>query len=140
MSTNNKNNFIEPSFFNPDRVKEVYRVPYQQRAVEAEIWAKNNNIQPAIKDRKRVGLLLIDIQNTFCIPNFELFVNGAVEDNLRLCEFIYRNLGSITEIIPTMDSHTAMQIFHPIFWVNKAGEHPAPGTMISYIDVQQGVW
>lgn len=42
-------------------------------------------------------LLLIDVQNTFCIPSFELFVGGqsgtgAVEDNRRLCEFIYRNL------------------------------------------------
>ena len=129
-----------PDFFNPDKVKEVYRVPYQQRAAEAETWAKNNNIQPASKDNKRVGLLLIDVQNTFCIPDFELFVNGAVEDNIRLCEFIYRNLGTITKIIPTMDSHTAMQIFHPIFWVNKAGEHPAPATMISYADVKEGKW
>ena len=129
-----------PLFFNPKKVREVYRVPYQQRAVEAEAWAKEHNIQPAAKDKKRVGLLSIDVQNTFCIPDFELFVNGAVEDNIRLCEFIYRNSGSITEIIPTMDSHTAMQIFHPIFWINKAGEHPTPATIISYEDVRQEKW
>lgn len=130
----------QPKFFNPNKVKEVYRVPYQERAAEAKTWAKENNIQPAATDKKRVGLLLIDVQNTFCIPDFELFVNGAVEDNIRLCEFIYRNLGKITEIIPTMDSHTAMQIFHPIFWIDQDGEHPAPATTISYEDVQQGVW
>ncbi len=129
-----------PLFFNSKKVREVYRVPYQQRAVEAEAWAKEHNIQPAAKDKKRVGLLSIDVQNTFCIPDFELFVNGAVEDNIRLCEFIYRNLGSITEIIPTMDSHTAMQIFHPIFWINKAGEHPAPATTIGYTDVKEEKW
>ena len=134
-----------PKFFHRDRVSEIYRVPYQQRASEAEAWAKKYNISSAATDRKRVGLLLIDVQNTFCIPNFELFVGGAsgmgaVEDNIRLCEFIYRNLSSITEIIPTMDSHTAIQIFHPIFWINEAGEHPTPATMISYEDVREGRW
>ncbi len=40
-----------------------------------------------------------------------------------------------------MDTHTAMQIFHPIFWVNEAGEHPVPtATMIRLEDVQSGVW
>jgi len=50
-------------------------------------------------------------------------------------------LGLITEIAPTMDTHTAMQIFHPIFWVNEQGEHPIPtATMIRLEDVQTGVW
>jgi nicotinamidase-related amidase len=40
-----------------------------------------------------------------------------------------------------MDTHTAMQIFHPIFWINEAGEHPlAAATSISLEDVQQGIW
>ena len=129
-----------PEFFNPDKVKEVYRVPYQERALAAETWAKKYKIQPAAKDENRVGLLLIDVQNTFCLPDFELFVNGAVEDNMRLCQFIYRNLGIITEIIPTMDSHSAMQIFHPIFWINENGEHPTPGTIISYEEVKNETW
>ena len=134
-----------PNFFQPNQVKEIYRVPYQKRAQEAENWAKEYDIKPASMDEKRVGLLLIDVQNTFCIPDFELFVGGAsgmgaVEDNVRLCEFIYRNLGLITEIITTMDSHTAMQIFHPIFWVNDAGQHPESATIISLADVQQGRW
>ena len=141
----NKRIFPVPQFFNPQRVKEVYRVPYQQRAAEARVWEKELSITPAAIDRHKVGLLLIDVQNTFCLPDFELFVGGAsgmgaVEDNVRLCNFIYRNLGKITEIIPTMDSHTAMQIFHPIFWINEAGEHPEPATMISLTEVQQGKW
>ncbi len=50
-------------------------------------------------------------------------------------------VGAITQITPTMDTHTAMQIFHPIFWVNAAGQHPTPAaTMIIFEDVQQGVW
>ncbi len=134
-----------PDFFDPQKVGEVYRVPYQERAIAAEKWARELGIQPASGDRQKVGLLLIDVQNTFCIPEFELFVGGktgmgAVEDNIRLCQFIYHNLGSITEIIPTMDSHTAMQIFHPIFWVNDEGRHPEPATTISLTDVRQGTW
>ena len=134
-----------PDFFSSDRVSEVYRVPYLKRATQAEVWAKKYGVEPAATDEKRAGLLLIDVQNTFCLPDFELFVGGksgrgAIDDNIRLCEFIYHHLGSITEIIPTMDSHTAMQIFHPIFWINDAGEHPEPATMISSAEVEQGIW
>jgi nicotinamidase-related amidase len=134
-----------PSFYHPAQVAEVYRVSYQQRAIDAASWRQEHEITPASKDQQRVGLLLIDVQNTFCLPEFELFVGGvsgmgAVEDNKRLCQFIYRHLGSITEIIPTMDSHTAMQIFHPIFWINEAQQHPTPGTMIALAEVQRGTW
>ena len=135
-----------PSHFAASRVGEVCRVPYQDRAVQAREWAKQQGIQPAAEDKTRIGLLLIDVQNTFCLPDFELFVGGksgmgAVEDNVRLCEFIYRNLGVISAIAPTMDTHTAMQIFHPIFWINEAGEHPTPAaTNITPEDIQQGIW
>lgn len=135
-----------PAFFAPERVGEVWRVPYQQRAAAAIAWARQHQISPAAADRKRVCLLAIDVQNTFCLPEFELFVGGrsgkgAIEDNVRLCEFIYRNLDRLTEIVATMDTHTAVQIFHPIFWMNAAGEHPIPtATTISYQEVEQGVW
>jgi nicotinamidase-related amidase len=59
---------------------------------------------------------------------------------VRLCEFIYRNLGVITEVAPTMDTHTTMQIFHSLFWINDQGENPLPHTMISVDDIQTGVW
>ncbi|NMF84243.1 isochorismatase [Nodosilinea sp. P-1105] len=134
-----------PEFFNPDRVGDVWRVPYQQRSVEAKAWAKAQDIVPAAEDELRLALLLIDVQNTFCIPDFELFVGGrsglgAVEDNQRLCQFIYRNLGHITTIIPTLDTHTAMQVFHAEFWVDAQGQSPDPMTLIHYDDVVQGKW
>ncbi|MEH2365160.1 isochorismatase [Nostoc sp.] len=135
-----------PPHFNSEKVGEVWRVPYQERAAEAEIWAKQHDIKPASLDKTRICLLLIDVQNTFCIPGFELFVGGksgkgAVDDNVRLCEFIYRNLGIITKIVPTLDTHTATQIFHPIFWVNAVGEHPTPAaTSITPADIEQGIW
>ncbi|PSB01845.1 isochorismatase [Merismopedia glauca] len=135
-----------PPHFNSAQVGKVWRVPYQQRATSAKTWAQKHSIQPAAADEKQVCLLLIDVQNTFCIPEFELFVGGksgmgAVEDNVRLCQFIYHNLGRISAIAPTMDTHTAIQIFHPIFWVNELGEHPTPAaTTISFVDVQSGKW
>jgi nicotinamidase-related amidase len=135
-----------PAFFDRHKVSSVWRVPYQDRANQAEAWAKQHGITPAAKDRKKICLMAIDVQNTFCIPDHELYVGGrsgtgAIDDNVRLCEFIYRNLHHISEIAPTMDTHTAMQIFHPIFWINEAGEHPIPNaTSITLEDVQQGKW
>ena len=135
-----------PPHFNPAKVGEIWRVPYQKIAAEAETYAVQQQIQPSALDKNRVCLLLIDVQNTFCIPDFELFVGGqtgtgAVEDNQRLCAFIYRNLGVITKIIPTLDTHTTMQIFHPIFWINTQGEHPTPAaTNITVTDIEKGIW
>lgn len=134
-----------PPHFDVKKVTEVWRVPYEQRAKDATDWAKKHHIPPAANDNTRICLLIIDAQNTFCIPEYELFVGGrsgtgAVDDNLRLCDFIYRNLSLITAIYPTMDTHTAIQIFHAVFWINKAGEHPAPMTVISFDDVKNGVW
>lgn len=134
-----------PSYFAPQKVGEVWRVPYQQRSQEAKAWARQHDLYPAAQDQFRVCLLAIDVQNTFCIPDFELFVGGrsgmgAVQDNIRLCEFIYHYLEQITEIALTMDTHKAVQIFHPVFWVNAAGEHPPAMTMISLEDVEQGIW
>ena len=134
-----------PPFFTPQTAGQIWHVPYQTRATEAQAYAHTHSIPPAHADHTRVCLLAIDVQNTFCLPDFELFVGGrsgvgAVEDTRRLCEFIYRHLDVITEIAPTMDTHAATQIFHAVFWVNAAGEHPAPMTLISFEDVEQGRW
>ncbi|WP_353932579.1 isochorismatase [Okeanomitos corallinicola TIOX110] len=146
MNTLLMNQFPIPPHFNPLKVGEVWRVPYQKLAPEAESWAKKQNISVSANDKVNICLLLIDVQNTFCIPDFELYVRGetgtgAVEDNQRLCEFIYRNLGIITKIIPTLDTHNTMQIFHPIFWINKDGKHPIPAaTNITLSDIEAGIW
>jgi nicotinamidase-related amidase len=134
-----------PPHFNPSKVGEVWKVPYQEMASEAEKWAKRLSIRPALNDRFRICLVAVDVQNTFCIPGFELFVGGrsgagAVDDNRRLCEFIYRNLDVITQICPTMDTHQVMQIFHSIYLVNDSGGHPPLFTLICEEDVQKGIW
>ncbi len=134
-----------PPFYDPAAASRVYRVPYQVRAEQAREWAIANRIRPAGEDARRVALLLVDVQNTFCLPEFELFVagrsgRGAIEDSERIAAFLYRNLDVVTQIVVTLDTHTAAQIFHPLFWVDEAGEHPAPHTVISLADVESGRW
>ncbi|MFC1488781.1 isochorismatase [Thermodesulfobacteriota bacterium] len=140
-----RNELPIPPHYNPGGVKEVWRVHYQERAEAAKKWAEQYNIRAASQDRFRICLLLVDVQNTFCIPGYELYVGGssgtaAIDDNQRLCEFIYRNLDVITQICPTMDTHQTMQIFHSIFIVNEKGEHPAPYTLIPAEDIEKRVW
>jgi len=134
-----------PDFFNPDKVSEVWRVPYEQRARQASDWAREHGLQPAAAMKNRTWLLLVDVQNTFCIPGFELFVSGrsgrgAVDDNVRLCQFIYRNLDAITNISATMDTHLPQQVFHAIFFVNRDGDHPAPFSEIQADELRSGEW
>jgi nicotinamidase-related amidase len=134
-----------PPFASPVVAERVYRVPYQQRAGEARAWAETHRLRPASEDRRRRALLLVDVQNTFCLPEFELFVagrsgRGAIEDCARITEFVYHNLDRISQVIVTLDTHTAAQIFHPVFWLDAAGAHPAPHTVITLADVEAGRW
>lgn len=134
-----------PKHYKPERVDKVWKVDYENIANSAHSWSVSNSIEPSSKDKIKTCLILVDIQNTFCIPEFELFVRGktgtgAVDDNKRLCEFIYSNINDITQIAITMDTHQAMQIFHSIFLVNEEGEHPSPFTLISYNSILDGTW
>jgi len=134
-----------PPHFDPDAVGEVWRVSYEDRALDAEAWAVEHELRPAIEDPVRICLVAVDVQNTFCVPAFELFVAGrsgtaAIDDNRRLCEFIYRNLDAITQIVPTLDTHQAMQIFHALWLVDEDGAHPEPYTLVSAEDVAAGRW
>lgn len=137
--------FPLPSFFDSARVGAIWKVDYASRAESARQYALQHKLKQASAAKDRISLLLIDVQNTFCIPGFELFVggrsgNGAVEDNLRLCEFIYKNIGAITHITATLDTHSAHQIFHPSFFVDKDGNHPSPYSNIHVADLQNNTW
>lgn len=134
-----------PDFFDTDKVGGVWRIPYEERAGQARAWAQRHQVAPASAEPAGTWLMLIDVQNTFCIPEFELYVGGrsgrgAVEDNVRLCQFIYRNLGNISHITATLDTHKTMQVFHAIFFVDKDGNHPAPYTDIHASELREGKW
>jgi nicotinamidase-related amidase len=134
-----------PPHFAPERAGEIWRVPYGERAAGAAAWAAAHAIPPAADDAPRVCLVLVDMQNTFCQPGFELYVGGrsgtgAVDDSQRTAAFIYRNLAHLTQIAATFDTHQAMQIFHPIHLIDAQGEHPAPLTIVTAEDVASGRW
>ena len=134
-----------PPHWNPSRVGEVWRVDYAARFGDAERWRTEQSVRPAADDRFRVALVVVDMQNTFCTPGFELFVagrsgTGALDDSRRLCEFVYRNLGSLTQIVPTLDTHQALQIFHRALLVDAEGRHPEPYTLVTAEDVEAGRW
>lgn len=134
-----------PDHFNPDAVGQVWRVPYEERARQARRWAGLHAIRPAAEDEFKIAFLGVDLQNTFCIPEYELYVGGrsgtgAVDDNRRLVTFLYQNLGQITHIALTLDTHQAIQIFHAIFLIDAQGNHPPANTLVSVEDVVQGRW
>jgi nicotinamidase-related amidase len=134
-----------PAHFDPETVGEVWRVPYEERAREAEAWAREHALRPAAEDAARICVVAVDVQNTFCVPGFELFVagrsgTGAVDDNRRLCEFLYRNLDTVTQVVPTLDTHQAMQVFHAVWLIDEEGRHPEPYTLVSAEEVASGRW
>jgi len=134
-----------PPHFDPERVDKVWKVEYQKLADYSSGWRTEHGIKPFYDDEYRTCLILVDVQNTFCTPGFELFVGGrsgkaAVEDNKRLCSFIYRNLNRITHIMSTMDTHQLIQIFHSIFFIDDDGNNPGPLTIIKQEDIKNGRW
>jgi nicotinamidase-related amidase len=134
-----------PAHYDPERVAGVWPVPYEELAQVAGAWAREHELRAAADDGVAVCLVCVDVQNTFCLPEFELFVagrsgTGAIDDNRRLCEFVYRNLDVITQIVPTLDTHMAMQIFHAVFLVDAEGNHPPPYTLVTVEDVFDGRW
>ena len=114
-----------PSFFDPKRAADWhYRPDADALATAAAAWREQHHLAPAAADARRVHLLLIDVQKDFCFPEGTLYVagrsgTGAIDDSRRIAELVYRNLGAITEITTTFDTHLAYQIFFASFWLDK---------------------
>jgi len=102
--------------------------------------AENESLPPATCDAKRVLLLNIDMQNDFMEGIGSLAVPGSKGDVERLTRWIYDNMNKITQIMCSLDTHSEAQIFHPSWWEDEEGNHPAPFTPIKYDDVAQGKW
>lgn len=90
--------------------------------------------------RKKNAVLIIDGQFDFCNPKGALSVKGADEDNKRLSTFINNNASEIDEISFTLDIHQVNDVSHPPLWKDKNGNHPNPGTPISYASIEAGDW
>lgn len=125
-----------PSFYDPARIGTLF---YPDMAAIAAAAAKAN-LPPAADAGQTVRLFIIDMQVDFCHPHGSLFVPGAQEDMRRLIEFIYRHAAVITGVTCTLDSHLPFQIFHPAWWTDAEGRHPAPFTLVTAADVAAGRW
>ena len=113
-------------------------LPMDMNAIFA--LAENEQFNEAKKDYfLRRLLLCIDMQKDF-MEGGALGVPGSVADVERITRFIYNNMGEITKIICSLDTHMPHQIFHPCWWVNPKGEHPAPYIIITYNDIKEGKW
>lgn len=125
-----------PSFYDPSRIGTLFYPDVATIAAEATAVG----LKPAVEDKENVHLVIIDMQVDFCHKNGSLFVPGAMGDIQRTIEFIYNNAERITNITCSLDSHLPHQIFHPAWWADENGSHPAPFTLITYDDIKQGKW
>lgn len=84
--------------------------------------------------------LFIDPQEDFCNPSGALFVPGADADVRRLAALVDRFGGRFDALHVTLDTHHTRDIAHPAWWVDAAGKHPAPFTIVTGEDVAAGRW
>jgi nicotinamidase-related amidase len=133
-----------PDFFKASNAQSWGYRPNERKLFEsAQDWRKKHGLRAAATDKTKIHLLGIDLQGDFCFPEGSLYVGGrsgtgAIDDNVRIAEFIYRNLGHITNITLTMDTHQGYQIFSPSFWKDMAGQNVPPATVISLDDIISG--
>ena len=125
-----------PRLYDPNRVGQAI-VPDISRAVE-----EGQALQvPFSKDDKRkVILVLVDMQIDFVHVDGSLSVPGAVDDTRRTMKWLFNNLDQVTSIAASLDSHLPIQIFFPTWWVDEHGQQPSPFTTIRSADVKEGKW
>ncbi len=129
-----------PTFYDPAKIRETYVERVALVAEAADAYKRSTKIAPSASDKLRIAAFGIDCQIGFCTPGASLFVPGAVEDTARTIEWLYKNLDRITQVAFSLDTHRVFQIFHPAWWIDDAGNHPAPFTNIALSDVRAGTW
>lgn len=129
-----------PGFYDPTQASEVYIERAALMAETAADYQRQHRIQPAERDAYRIAAFGIDCQISFCTPRGSLFVPGAVEDTQRTLSWLYSNLDKLTGLLFSLDTHRIFQIFHPAWWTDSQGQHPAPMTAITADEVRHGTW
>jgi nicotinamidase-related amidase len=133
-----------PDFYAPENAARwSYRPDAAALFARADAWRREHGIRPAGTDRARVHLLLVDFQKDFCFPEGTLYVGGrsgrgAIDDSDRIARFLYRNLGLVTEVTSTLDTHYPFQIFFPAFWVDGEGQPLSAHREITAEEVRAG--
>lgn len=134
---------IPPGIFPSKALEADYNPDILKVQENALAWAAAHNLKGVASDPVRISLLIIDAQRDFSFPSGALYVGGrsgtgAMDDHVRLADFIYKNLGVLSNVICTMDTHLPYQIFHPVAHLDEKGNYPAPATMISADDYKSG--
>ncbi len=129
-----------PDFYESKQVPQLFMERAGLVADTGEAYALKHGVKPSGADKFRIAAFGIDVQVGFCTPGASLFVPGAVEDTQRTVEWLYRNLDKVTSLFFSMDTHRMFQIFHPAWWVDAKGKHPAPLTPIFHEEVRSGKW
>ena len=83
-----------PSFYDPSRIGTLFYPDVAAIAAEAQAA----NLPPAVADKQKIHLVIIDMQIDFCHDQGSLFVPGSGGDIQRTIEFIYNNAARITNI------------------------------------------
>lgn len=125
-----------PTFYDASRIGGVFIERGGLVAEAAHAYRKAHRVAPAGTDAFRIAAFGIDCQIGFCTEGSSLFVPGAVEDTRRTVEWLYRNLGHVTELVFSLDTHNVFQIFHPSFWRDESGNPPPPFTTITSADIR----
>lgn len=125
-----------PPFFNAKNAEDWNYNPNQGQLFDmAPAWAKQHGIKPAGSAKTRVHILGIDTQDDFNKPQGSLFVagrsgRGAMDDDVRFAQFLYKYAHIITDTTFTLDTHFAFQIFFGSFWLDQEGNPLKPHTLI----------
>ena len=138
-----------PNFFNPVNAGNVAYDPAIRPRTGPSLLALAGeyrhayNIKASAADKYLIELLLIDLQRDFCFPEGALYVGGrsgqgAIEDNVRISQFIYKNMDVLTTVTPTLDTHIGHQIFFPSFWLKQDDTNVDPWTVVLAEDVVNG--
>ena len=135
-----KNLLPLPDSYDAKKVTELYVERGALISDTAEAYARKYGIKPAAQDKFKIAAFGIDAQVGFCTPGASLFVPGAVEDTVRAIEWLYGNLGRLSGLHFSMDTHRIFQIFHPSWWIDENGNHPAPFTPVFHEEVRAGRW
>ena len=101
--------------------------------------ASQECLTPSKENKERILFIGIDVQQDF-MDGGALGVSGAMEDVERMTHFLYEHMDKITDIAVSLDTHTPQQIFHPCWWEDQEGHHPAPYTVITLADLDAGRW
>lgn len=133
-----------PHFYDPRNAGSwTYRPDVGRLFEEATVFRAEHNVLPSGFDKTKVHLLLIDVQKDFCLPEGALYVGGrsgrgAIDDSDCIARFVYQNLGVLTDITCTLDTHFPYQIFFPSFWLDRNDRPLTAHREIATDDIRKG--